>query len=226
MSRRCARLVKPASLVLAGLLALSSGAWARDEGEGMPGQNAPKGAADQAMPAPTESGLDEGAAELNYKALTERGVRLFSAGQYDAAIEAFGAAYVLRPNAMFLFNMGQAHRKAGRPKEALLQYQLFLRKAPQSPLRPETEAYVALCQAQLAGQGVGLPKPPTAAPEGPVTPPLTDRRVAAGEPGSRRRWVVGVVVGGAALVGTALGVGLYLGTRDVGPPLGIVEPTF
>ncbi len=176
--------------------------------------------------------LQEGGAlpaQLSLKELTELGIRQFQGGQFDAAVESFSAAHVLNPNPMFLFNIAQAHRKAGRPREALTHYQLFLRKAPDSPLRPETEAYIALVQTQLQAQASpALPSKPAQDLQSGVehggkdsnpTPPRAT-------PFYKRGWFYGVLLGGAATVALAVGLSVYVATRPPATTLGIVDPVF
>ncbi len=175
-------------------------------------------------------------AQLSLKELTERGIGQFQSGQFDAAIESFSAAHVLSPNPMFLFNIAQAHRKAGRPREALTHYQLFLRKAPDSPLRPETEAYIALVQNQIQTQAPTAPAqpagPPSASPaqnlqplvsHGSKDPTVSPPR---STPFYKRGGFYGVLLGGAAGLALAIGVPLYLATRPPATTLGIVDPVF
>lgn len=176
------------------------------------------------------AGVPASPAQLSLKDLTDQGIRQFQGGQFDAAVESFSAAHVLNPNPMFLFNIAQAHRKAGRPREALTHYQLFLRKTPESPLRPETEAYIALVQTQLANQANAATPPATApaqdlqktASHGLSDQPLSSRAV----PFYKRGWFYGVLFAGAATVGLAVGLPLYFATRPPPTTLGIVDPVF
>jgi tetratricopeptide (TPR) repeat protein len=162
---------------------------------------------------------------LSLKEATERGIRLFKEGNYDGAVQAFTAAYVLSPKPMFLFNIAQAHRKAGRPQEALLSYQLFLRKAPETPLRAETEAYIELVRTQLQARPPEPAKPPPAVTPLLAAPAAVPSKAEARVPLYRRAWTW-IVVGAAVAVTTGVAVGVYLGTRPPPTTLSIVEPTF
>lgn len=160
-----------------------------------------------------------GSAEsLTFKETTQRGIQLFQQGDYDGAIQAFTAAYVISPKPMFLFNIGQAHRKAGRSKEALSFYQLFLSKVPDTPLRAETQAYIELVRTQLL-QATSLGPAQRTAPPVVLVPPVQSI------PLYKRGWLWGVV-GTTVAAATGVAVGVYLGTRPPAPTLGIVEPTF
>ncbi len=171
-------------------------------------------------------------AQLPLKDLTEQGIRQFQRGEFDAAVESFSAAHVLSPNPMFLFNIAQAHRKAGRPREALTHYQLFLRKAPDSPLRPETEAYIALVEAQLQAQQQA--KQQAAQPvQGPSTHEREANATAKPEatesparPLYKRGWFYGLLAGATVAVGLGVGLGVYFGTRPPATTLGIIDPVF
>ncbi|HNN94110.1 MAG TPA: tetratricopeptide repeat protein [Pseudomonadota bacterium] len=168
-------------------------------------------------------------AQLSLKELTEQGIRQFQGGQFDAAVESFSAAHVLNPNPMFLFNIAQAHRKAGRPREALTHYQLFLRKAPESPLRPETEAYIALVQTQLQAQASPpLPSKPAQDLQSGVEHGGNDANPTPPRPTPvyKRGWFYGVLLGGAAAVALAVGLSVYVATRPPATTLGIVDPVF
>lgn len=204
---------------------------------GAPGSAAPAPATPAAATAasPTTADALTTPAQLSLKDLTEQGIRQFQSGQFDAAVESFSAAHVLSPNPMFLFNIAQAHRKAGRPREALTHYQLFLRKAPDSPLRPETEAYVALVQTQLAA---GASPPPGQVAPAPANPAQDLQRTAGHGssdqnpspprpvPPYKRAGFYVLLLGGAATVALAVGLPLYFATRPPATTLGIVDPVF
>ncbi len=74
---------------------------------------------------------------------------LFDAGSYDQAIVEFQAAYAKRQIPTLLFNIAQAHRKAGHWSEALALYERFLKEDPKSALLPEAEAHAAAMRARL-----------------------------------------------------------------------------
>lgn len=170
-------------------------------------------------PQPMKLANSYGSAEiLTFKETTQRGIQLFQQGDYDGAIQAFTAAYVISPKPMFLFNIGQAHRKAGRSKEALSFYQLFLSKVPDTPLRAETQAYIELVRTQQL-QATSPGPAQRSAPPVVLVPPVQSI------PRHKRGWLWGVV-GTTVAAATGVAVGVYLGTRPPAPTLGIVEPTF
>ena len=134
--------------------------------------------------------------------------------------------------AVFRDRYEQNFGKAGRPREALTHYQLFLRKSPDSPLRPETEAYIALVEAQLqakqhAAQTVQSPAGHERTAAEPPTPaPAPGKNDAPTRPVYKRAWFYGVLAGSAVAVGLAVGLGVYFGTRPPSTTLGIVDPVF
>src|SRR5262249_11679473 len=82
-----------------------------------------------------------------------------NSGQYDKAVEEFQAAYLLRPSPLLLFNLAQAHRKAGHSQQALDLYERFLREQPETDLRAETEGYIAEVKAAIAADKEARDKP-------------------------------------------------------------------
>ncbi len=70
------------------------------------------------------------------------GTRAFELGQFSIAVDEYAAAYRLRDDPALLYNLGQAHRLAGHPVEALRFYRLFLSKVPDAPNRPEIQTKI------------------------------------------------------------------------------------
>jgi tetratricopeptide (TPR) repeat protein len=81
--------------------------------------------------------------------ILDSATRLFTAGSYDQAIVEFQLAYQKRQLPTLLFNIAQAHRKAGHWAEALALYERFLKDDPKSALLPEAEAHAAAMRARL-----------------------------------------------------------------------------
>ncbi|HMY58551.1 MAG TPA: hypothetical protein PKL17_15980 [Pseudomonadota bacterium] len=75
--------------------------------------------------------------------------RHFQNSEYDQAIAEFQLAYTKRQLPTLLFNIAQAHRKAGHFSEALALYERFLKDDPKSALLPEAEAHAAAMRARL-----------------------------------------------------------------------------
>ena len=79
----------------------------------------------------------------------QRAVTMYNTGQYDKAIEEFQGLYELKPQPILLFNLAQAHRKAGHKAQALDLYERYLREAPNSDLSNETTGYVSELKKQI-----------------------------------------------------------------------------
>ena len=62
------------------------------------------------------------------KKLFEDGMVQYDLRRFDVAITLFEKAFETRPDPVFLYNIAQAHRMAGRPAEAAAFYRNFLRK--------------------------------------------------------------------------------------------------
>lgn len=89
-----------------------------------------------AAPAPVAAD-DQDAAD----ALFDQGVAHYNLGEYHKAIAAFREAYRLVREPLFLFNLGQAHRKAGQCLEAQDMYKAFLREATGTENRDKAEQF-------------------------------------------------------------------------------------
>ncbi|HEU4729165.1 MAG TPA: tetratricopeptide repeat protein [Kofleriaceae bacterium] len=63
----------------------------------------------------------------------DAGLAAQNSGDYDTAIMFFTKAYELVPHPLFLFHMAQAHRLAGRIRQAIALFSEFLAKAPDHP---------------------------------------------------------------------------------------------
>lgn len=83
------------------------------------------------------------APRLSFKEHYERAVANFKAGQFDAAVADFQAAYEMKPLPLLLFNLAQAHRKAGHHRQALELYERFLAEEKKPDLRPDAERFIA-----------------------------------------------------------------------------------
>ncbi len=118
----------------------------------------------------------------------------FGSGHYDQAIIELESAYTLRPNANYLFSIAQSHRRAGRNRKALAEYQRFLSADPNSSLRNETQNYIAELRI-LIQQEDAIER---------------ERK----RPIWKKGWFWGVVASSTAVVGVSLGVGLGVGLKD------------
>ncbi len=81
-----------------------------------------------------------------------KGTRAYELGLYEEAIAEYMAAYKIKDDPALLFNIGQAHRLAGHPAEALRFYKTYLAKLPAAHNRGEVEAKMADLTAQLGSK--------------------------------------------------------------------------
>jgi hypothetical protein len=82
----------------------------------------------------------------------ESGARHFDLSEYDQALAEFKEAYRLKPDAPFLYNIAQCHRKLGHVDEALTFYKTYLRRAPDAPNRGEVERRIQELEAEHQAQ--------------------------------------------------------------------------
>jgi iron complex outermembrane receptor protein len=162
------------------------------------------------------------------------GMAHFNLQEYKDAIPDFEAAYRLVPDAVFLYNLAQAHRLAENPERALYFYRAYLRASPDAPNRGEVDGRIATLEKLLA-EKQNLQKPPDSAlapGEKPEATPANTTTVAVEQPAPEKKtpiykkwwlWtIVGVVVAGTAV---GLGVGLTQHGSSFNAPLGTVGPS-
>ncbi|HWO20940.1 MAG TPA: hypothetical protein VNO30_19370 [Kofleriaceae bacterium] len=180
-----------------------------------PAQPAPKDSADASE--------DEAQKKEAAKKLAAQAIEAQNEKDYDKAIELFRQAYALVPRPLVLFNVGQAHRLAGRSGLAIQFYERYLAREPNGKEAATARTHLASLQATGANGGKGeavnefeasAPKPEptekkpepeqrtddTARPE-PHEKPRTDT---AARPGRGLR-ITGLVLGGAGLAAAAVG---------------------
>jgi tetratricopeptide (TPR) repeat protein len=97
----------------------------------------------------------------------ESGRRSYNLGQWPEAITEFAKAYRLSGDAALLFNLAQAHRRAGHAAEAVSFYKAFLREQPMSENREVAEKQLSELSAKT---GVQQP-PPVVEPVDPAAAP-------------------------------------------------------
>jgi tetratricopeptide (TPR) repeat protein len=73
----------------------------------------------------------------------EAGTRHYDLAEWDHALVEFKEAYRLKPDATFLYNIAQCHRKLGHIEDALTFYRTYLRRAPDAPNHDEVERRIA-----------------------------------------------------------------------------------
>jgi len=71
-----------------------------------------------------------------------RGTQLYDLGKYLEAANEYEAAFKLTDRPAFLFNIGQAYRLGGKPRDALAAYEGFIRRVPEAPQRAEIQQHI------------------------------------------------------------------------------------
>jgi hypothetical protein len=127
-------------------------------------------------------------------------------GRFDDAASEFELGFRFQPQPLFLYNIAQSSRRAGRIDKALDYYQRYLAASPQAPERAEVEQQLA----ELSRRRAELTAPAPPASPAPTAPPAAHAR--------RRLYIgVGVGVGAAALVIAGVATGLALGLSRGAP---------
>jgi tetratricopeptide (TPR) repeat protein len=173
--------------------------------------------------------------ENDAKSLFTRGRTLYALGRFDEAAALFEKAFELKQDPAILYNAAQAHRLGGDKKKALVLYQNYLRLFGEQSNAGEVEKRIVDLKAAIEAEQTAKTNPPTGLlndkPElpAPVEPPTTKTPeeaplvVAHAEetkkPLARRGWFWGVIVGGVAVVGGAVALGVVFGTKKSGPDI-------
>jgi tetratricopeptide (TPR) repeat protein len=142
----------------------------------------------------------------------EAGLRHYNVQEYEDAIAEFKVAYKIDPRPEFLFNLAQAERLSGRCKQAIVGYETFLRggDVPVEFTRM-ARAHIERCRAQVEADERAAEARARAMSLNTLTMQLNQRPPI---PVYKRKWFWGVMGGAAAVVITAVTVGVVVGTRD------------
>ena len=97
-----------------------------------------------------ESPPKSSAGSLSSEELIQRAQALFKEQKYSEAGDALMLASEQKPQAVLLFNAGQAYRKALRPVEAKNAYSKMVDTYPEHPLVPEAKGYIQTLDALIA----------------------------------------------------------------------------
>ncbi len=94
-------------------------------------------------------------ASAQVKEHLQRAQKFFKDQEFVQAAQELQQAYSADPRPLYLFNIGQAYRRALMPKEALAYYERFLGEDPKNALRGETEGYCNDMRTLIAEQERG-----------------------------------------------------------------------
>ena len=151
----------------------------------------------------------------------KRGMANYVLEKWDLSIVDFEAGFQEEPEPAFLYNIAQAHKKAGRPREAVSYFRKYLELAPEAKDRGEVEQTVAQLNREIESAPPPIKEvvPEPAKPVAAVPGEAISGEPPAPEVKKRRAWpiVVGVAAGVVLLAGA--GVGIYFATRPAEPEL-------
>jgi tetratricopeptide (TPR) repeat protein len=169
----------------------------------------------------------EAAARDHYK----KGMRFYDLGRFDDAIHEFETAYEFKEDPFYIYNLAQAHRRAGNLPKAIELYRTYLRKSPNAADRSEVEQRIATMEKTLASSASDKSGKGEGAVSTTVMPPPLQMRAQETQPRERATlpevqvgpgstapdeapkrtspmFVTGIVTGGAGLVIAGVGVAL------------------
>jgi tetratricopeptide (TPR) repeat protein len=166
---------------------------------------------------------DVAAAREHYRKATNA----FELGNFDEAIREYEQAYKLKDDPAILYNLGQAHRLAQHPSEALHFYKMYLSKVPNAQNRAEVESKITALQQLVDQQRAATAMPPTApmrATPTPETAPAAGGPAAAEKPAPPPKpgfamKVSGIAVGVAGVGLVAAGVAFGVLAKNAGDDL-------
>jgi tetratricopeptide (TPR) repeat protein len=151
----------------------------------------------------------------------KRGLALYQEKDYEGAVAEMSAAYEQRQLPRLLLNIGQAYRKMGKAREALLYYERYLKADPGAPpqLKAEIDSYIEQTRTLIEAPKVQdtIEKNNEPAPSGwdrdsgQMTPEYATQLKEAERhrPIYKRAWFWGVLGGAAAaaiIIGVSVGV--------------------
>lgn len=99
----------------------------------------------------------------------EAGSKAFNLGEFKRAIEEYKAAYNVKADPVFLYNIAQAYRLDNNLQQSLFFYKSYLVNSPKAPNRREVEERIHKLEVQLNEQRALTSMPPNA----PVAPGTT-----------------------------------------------------
>jgi tetratricopeptide (TPR) repeat protein len=154
-----------------------------------------------------------------------KATKAFELGAFDEAIREYTEAYRIKDDPAILYNLGQAHRLAEHPGEALHFYKMYLTKVPDSPIRAEVESKIDILQKLVDQQRkapspapepvrqVAPPSPPPAVVEKPAPKPREPA------PPGRAKKIAGIAVGALGVGALATGIAFGVLAKNAGDDL-------
>lgn len=103
------------------------------------------------------------------------GTSHYDLGDFQQAIDSYKAGYRIKPDPVFLYNIGQAHRMRKEFDQALTAYKAYLRNRPNAPNRADVETKIADMRAERkadVGKPIPVDKPDVVTPPPSDTPPM------------------------------------------------------
>lgn len=186
----------------------------------------------------------------DFKTHYELGLALYQAQKFDDAIPEFKAAYDLDPKPQLLFNIAQAYRKAGHPREAIQYYDRYLGAEPRldTDTRRKVDGYLAEAKntlnalelemkRRLAEEKAAreqepappqlLPIPPTQPAPQVLAPPVMNPVDPPKATPVYKRWWFWTIIGGVVAVGvvTGVAVGVQKSRTPAEVPTGVSRTT-
>ena len=183
----------------------------------------------------------------DFKTRYDLALALYQAQRFDDSIPEFKAAYDLIPKPGLLFNIAQAYRKAGHPREAIEYYDRYLSAEPEldGDTRHKVDSYLMEARNTLAAlelemkrrlaeekaareneappSRVETPPPVSLQPVTQSVTPVQPAPAAEQKP-VYKRWWFWTAIGGAAVVGIVVGVTVGVVTRPQMPTVGSDVP--
>lgn len=149
----------------------------------------------------------------------QRGEQLYREQKYAEAAAAFEEGYRHKPSPAFLFDLAMAYRALGKPRQAIANYQAYLKAEPDAPDRSEVEAAIAEEQRKLdppATEKMTAVRPrlevvATADKEAGSAPTKSDRQPL------HRKWWFWTATGVVAVSAVAIGLGVGLSQTGTEP---------
>jgi tetratricopeptide (TPR) repeat protein len=135
------------------------------------------------------------------------GTRAYDLGHYRDAVKEYEAAYQVREDPAFLFNIAQAYRGMGDAPNAIRAYRSYLRHVPDAENRTEVETRISDLQRQIEieaheKQRAAETAPTAVAPSSLMAPtPPTQEQLRA----ARKKRLAGLSIGGLGIAALALG---------------------